>query len=216
MKPTVSATRAYLPGARYTLRRVGSKVAKGWSATKALDDSFERESRFNSDDLPTLVYPTSATSGGAPAADEVRLPVAQLREFDLQLPLAAACALREDVEDDHRAIDDRKGDDPLQARSLARPQVVEHEDLRRPEVLRERRDLARFAAADHGGRIDRRKPLHDAADDRGAGGLDQRLELRQLRRERPRAVTDVDGDDKRPFRGRGGRASSRHAGAGAR
>ena len=32
MKPTVSATRTYLPSPNYTRRRVGSSVANGWSA----------------------------------------------------------------------------------------------------------------------------------------------------------------------------------------
>ncbi len=41
-----------------------------------------------------------------PAADEARRHMVQLREFDLQLALGAACALREDVEDQAHAIDD--------------------------------------------------------------------------------------------------------------
>ncbi len=55
-------------------------------------------------------------------ADEVRLPVAQLRELDLQLSFAAARVLREDVEDQHRAVDDRQRNDLLEIVALARPQ----------------------------------------------------------------------------------------------
>src|SRR5262249_28519115 len=38
--------------------------------------------------------------------DEPRQRVAQLRELDLQLAVPARCVLREDVEDQHRAIED--------------------------------------------------------------------------------------------------------------
>ena len=58
--------------------------------------------------------------------DQIRLPVTQLRELDLQLSFARARVLREDVEDQHRAVDDRQRHDLLEVGALARAQIVEH------------------------------------------------------------------------------------------
>ena len=98
-------------------------------------------------------------------ADQVRLAVAQLRELDLQLAFARARVLREDVEDEHRAVDDRQRDDLLEVRALARPQIVEHEQHVGFELFGALGDLARLAAADQRRGIDVRELLHDLADD---------------------------------------------------
>ena len=58
-------------------------------------------------------------------ADQVRLPITQLGQFDLEFALAAARVPGEDVEDQHRAIDDRKRHDALEILALPRPQIVE-------------------------------------------------------------------------------------------
>ena len=73
---------------------------------------------------------------------------------------------REDVEDQHRAVDDRQRHDLLEILALARTQVVEHQQQLGVALLREFGDLARLAAADQRRRIDGVAALHDAIDDR--------------------------------------------------
>ena len=91
-------------------------------------------------------------------ADQVRLAVAQLRELDLQLAFARARVLREDVEDQHRAVDDRQRHDLFEVDALARAQIVEHhQDVGVEFFGRALGDLARFAAADQRRRIDVRQ-----------------------------------------------------------
>ena len=77
-----------------------------------------------------------------------------MREFDLQFAFATARALREDIEDHHRAIDDRKRDRAFEIGPLTRPQIVEDENLRRAEFGRALRDLRRLPAPDERARID--------------------------------------------------------------
>jgi len=121
--------------------------------------------------------------------------MAQLRELDLQFPLAAARVLREDVEDHHRSIDDRQRNRLLEVRPLARPQIVEDEDLRRAEFFGARGDLARLPRTDERRGIDRGEPLHHAPTDASAGRNDQRLELFEFGFEGPPRVAQIDCDD---------------------
>src|SRR5690606_24148085 len=59
-----------------------------------------------------------------PAADQTGRDVAQLRQFDLQFALGAARALREDVQDQARAVDDPAFQRPLQVALLDRAERV--------------------------------------------------------------------------------------------
>jgi hypothetical protein len=105
--------------------------------------------------------------------------------------------LREDVEDQHRAVDDRQRHDLLEVRPLARSQVVEDEQHVGAQLLGPLGDLPRLPAADQRRRIDVRQLLHDFADDARPRRLGQRLELDQFRCERPAGILQIDGDDQR-------------------
>jgi hypothetical protein len=107
---------------------------------------------------------------------------------------------REHVEDQHRAIDDRKRNDALEVLPLARAQIVEHEQQARVEFSGAFGDLARLAAADKRRGIDGIAPLNDTVDDARARRFGERFELGQLRFERPPRVVRVDGDDDRALR----------------
>jgi hypothetical protein len=74
----------------------------------------------------------------------------------------------EDVEDKHRTIDDRHGDDLFEILALSRSKVVEDEYEIGVQLARAIGDLVRFSAADECSRIDVRAPLDDALDDLSA------------------------------------------------
>jgi hypothetical protein len=125
--------------------------------------------------------------------------------------------LRKDIEDNHRAIDDRQGHDLLEVRALPRAQIVENEKFGCVERLGERGDFVRLPASDHRGRIDAVEPLDDAANERSAGSFDQRFELRKFRFERPLGIVQIDCDHERALGGgRDGISAARHANAVAR
>ena len=123
--------------------------------------------------------------------------MAQLREFHLQLAFAAARVLREDVENEHRAVDDRHRNDLLEIAALAGTQIVEDEQQIGLALSRARRDLGGLAAADQKRRIDVRTPLDDALHDLCPRGLRERLQFDQLRFDRTVGVFGVDSDEKR-------------------
>ncbi len=135
--------------------------------------------------------------------------------------------LRENVEDEHRAVDDRERHDLFEIRALARSKIVEHEDRVGVERFGSLRDLGGFAAPDERRWIDVRELLNDFTDDDDARGADERRKFGQLRLEWCRPVTQVDGDEQRslrsvddgahhplPFRDCGGRRLSRRVRAG--
>ena len=135
-------------------------------------------------------------------ADQVRLAVAQLREFHLQLAVAAARVPRKHVEDDHRAVDDRDGNDELEVLALPRTEVVEDEHEVRTAFLDRVGDLARLSAADERRRVDRVAPLHHPREDRRARRLHERFELVQLRLERTFRIVEIDGNENAALRPR--------------
>ncbi len=141
----------------------------------------------------------------------MRLAIAQLRELDLQLPFARPRVLRKDVEDQHRAIDDRQWHDLLEIATLARAQIVEHHQHVGAAFLRERSNFGSFAAADQHRRIDVRQLLDHLADDLDAGRTCERGKLRELRCERRAAIAGIDGHEQCALRRRGDRAQPRAA-----
>jgi len=104
---------------------------------------------------------------------------------------------REDVEDQHRAIDDRHRDDLLEIFALARAKIVEDEHELRIEFLHQIGNLTRFAAADKRRRIDLVALLHQARNDLRAGGMRERFEFYQFGFEWSLGVIGVDSDDNR-------------------
>ena len=112
--------------------------------------------------------------------------------------------LGENVEDQHRAIDDRDRQDLLEVLALTRTQIVKHEDQLGVELLRECGDLVRLAAAHQQRRIDRRTLLHDAFEHARAGRFGQRFELGEFGFDRMGRVVQIDGhQDRRDRPGRG-------------
>ncbi len=104
-------------------------------------------------------------------ADQIRLPIAQLRKLNLQLAFAAARVAREHVENQHRAIDDGHGNHFLEVLALARTQVVEHEDELGLVFFDQLGDFAGLATPDKRRRIEMFALLYDARDDLRAGSL---------------------------------------------
>lgn len=129
--------------------------------------------------------------------DQIRLAIAQLRELDLKLALTAAGVARKDVQNQHRAIDDRHGDHLFEVLSLTRAQIVEHEDEIRFVFFHQIGDLARLAGADQRRRVDVIAPLNDARDDLRTGCLRERFEFYEFGFEWSVGVVGVDSDDKR-------------------
>ena len=136
-------------------------------------------------------------------APQAGQPVAQQRQLDLGLALLAAGVLGEDVEDHRGAVDGRAPEQLLEVVLLrGRELVVEHDGVA-VDLEATLAQLLGLALADVVRGVGRVAALHDAADDVGAGGVD---ELRQLVERRVdvvgRAVApgDADEDDLLPER----------------
>ena len=109
--------------------------------------------------------------------DQPRQRVAQLRELDLELAVAARGVLREDIEDQHRAIEDlelgRLGDRPrLPGRQIG----IEDHDLG-AELHRAQQDLVELAAPDEEFRITLGPALDEHVEHLDARGAAQLAEL---------------------------------------
>ncbi len=132
--------------------------------------------------------------------DQIRLTVAQLSELDLKLSFSASRVAREDVENQHRAVDDRQRNDPLEILALPWAQIVEHQEQTGMKFARALGDLVGLAASYQCRRIDRIATLHDAIEHLGAGSLRERFELGELRLDRTPRSTRLDGDDEGALR----------------
>ncbi len=122
---------------------------------------------------PRVPMPPPRRERSAPTPMRFDCRYRRLREFHLQLALAAARVPREDVENQHRPVDDRQRNDALQILALARPQVVEHQYERRAVLVRKQRDLGGLAAPD-----ERRR-------DRRARAFARRVQRRSRRKHAP-------------------------------
>ena len=88
-----------------------------------------------------------------PAAHEPRGHVPQLRELDLQLAHVGAGTLREDIEDEPRAIDHAALQAALEVALLRRAQCVIEDDQRGLVLAHGLPDLLELAAADEAARV---------------------------------------------------------------
>ena len=112
---------------------------------------------------------------------EPRQRVVQLRELDLQLAVAARRVLREDVEDQHRAIEDLElGRLADRARLAGREIGIEDHDLG-AELHRAQQDLVELAAADEELRIGLGPALDEHVEHLDAGGAAQLAQLGDAR-----------------------------------
>ena len=106
--------------------------------------------------------------------------VLELRQLDLQLAVAALRVLREDVEDQHRAIDDLQvGGVGDRARLAGRQIGIEDQHLR-VELHRAHQDLLELAAADEELGIRLGPALVDHVEHAHAGGAAELAQLRDL------------------------------------
>lgn len=115
----------------------------------------------------------------------------------MQLAFAASRVARKNIEDQHRAIDDRNANDFLEILALPRTQIVEHQHEGGVAVAHELRNLVRLSGTDKRCRIDVRAFLHDAIDDRRARRFGKCFEFDQFRFERAFWIFGVDSDDNR-------------------
>jgi hypothetical protein len=104
-----------------------------------------------------------------PSAHEPRRHVLQLRELDLQLAFMGARALREDVEDQSRAIDDAALGELFEIAFLHGAQRAVDQDQIRIERLALLGELRGFAGADEVARIRPVDARSQRADDARAG-----------------------------------------------
>ncbi len=133
---------------------------------------------------PRVPIPPPSRDRSRPDADQIRLPIPQLRQLDLQLAFPRTGMARKDVEDQHRAVDDRDGDEPFQIASLARPHRIQHEQQLRSGCGDAIRNVMRLTASNDKSWIEPSATLDDFFYDGGAGRLDQGRKFRELRGER--------------------------------
>ena len=98
-------------------------------------------------------------------------------QLDLELAVRAAGALREDIEDELRAIDDADRRRLRDVARLRRREVAVEDEQIDPERHRPHEDLLQLALADHRARIDLAPPLQDDVQDFHAGRARQLAQL---------------------------------------
>ena len=139
----------------------------------------------------------SALSGHRHAdAEKPRQAVFELAEFDLQLTLARGRAGGEDIEDQHRAVDDRRAQNALQIADLDRRQLVVKDEYIRFRRAADQSKLIRLAGADVGAVVDRALALPFDVHDVDARRFRKRFQLLQ----RIVTVVIVDADQHSAFR----------------
>ena len=114
-----------------------------------------------------------------PLADEPRQQVGELRELDLQLALARARALGEDVEDQRRPVDDLDAEHLGDVALLDRRERIVGDEEHRGGLARRLPDLVDLAAAEEEPRRRRGPVLRDPAHDGAAGRGHQPRQLFQ-------------------------------------
>ena len=112
-----------------------------------------------------------------PLPDEPRQQIRELRQLDLQLALARARALGEDVEDQRRPVDDLQAERLGHVALLARRERVVADDEVGRQRLRGAPELLDLPLAEVESRCRRRALLDDAVDDAAAGRRDETREL---------------------------------------
>src|SRR5205814_2869710 len=111
------------------------------------------------------------------APDQARQAILELRQLDLQLAVRAPRTLREDVEDELRAIDDAQRGRLADVTGLRRGEIAIEDEQVSVEGHRAHEDLLQLAFTDERARIDLAPPLQDRVEDLDAGGA---RELAQL------------------------------------
>ena len=114
-----------------------------------------------------------------PLPDQPRQQIRELRQLDLELAFAGPRALREDVEDQGRPVDDLDADGLGDVALLDRRQRIVGDEEVRALRLRQRADLLDLAAPEIERRRRRRTLLDDPCRDLGACRHDERGQLVQ-------------------------------------
>ena len=139
----------------------------------------------------------------APEPRQPRQQMLQLREFDLQLAFARAGALREDVENQRRAVQDLAVEYFLQIAALGGRKFVVENDRVHVVPPAEGGKFLRLALADERGRRGSLQLLHPVADDFAAGGGGQFAEFgERVARVHAVARFEFDANEEDPFRPR--------------
>ena len=123
----------------------------------------------------------------APAAHQTRTQVLQTREFDLQLALVAARALREYFQDEHGAVVDRHAQGALQVALLRGAERLVEQDFGGAMLLGQQLDLVCLAAAHEQGGIGCPAFAGDTRHRLQTGGLGEQPEFFQFRIEMRKA-----------------------------
>src|SRR6185312_6809714 len=106
----------------------------------------------------------------APKPSQAREQMLELREFNLQLAFARASALRENIENQRRAIEHLGIENLFQVAALRGGKFVVENYRVHVEALALRGEFIRFAFADEGRGVGGFEFLHAIADDFAAGG----------------------------------------------
>ena len=135
----------------------------------------------------------------APAPGQPRQPVFELRQLHLQLALARAGVLREDVQNQRGAVDDARFSQRCEIALLGRGDLVVDDDEVEVLLAPQLRQLQGATLADVVRRIGRAQPLCELADDRGASGAGERRQLieRIVDIPEPLFAGELDADQKR-------------------
>ena len=129
-----------------------------------------------------------------PAAHQPGAEVLQPRQLDLQLALVAAGALREDLQDQQRAVVDRQLHVALEVALLRRAERLVEQDFGGAGLLGQHLDLVGLAAADEQRRVGRLALAGDTGDRLQARGLGQQAQLFEFGIEMGQAQVDADQD----------------------
>src|SRR5918995_1477182 len=180
MKPTVSVTRYRRPSSS-KLRVVGSRVS---------NNRFRTETSAPASDPPVGLELRLTGAARAHAAAEplevlphpahAREVVLELRELDLELSLGADGVLREDVEDQLRAVHDPRAERVLERPLLRRVELVVDEQHLCTGLLERRLELHELSLADVRAGVGPGAVLHDVADGLDARGPRELAELAEL------------------------------------
>src|ERR1039457_7193623 len=115
----------------------------------------------------------------APETRQARQQMLELSQLDLELALAGAGALGENVENERGAVEDLAIEGPLQIATLGRGKLVIKDDGIDIRLVANPGEFLRLAFADVGGRARRGQLLDAVADDFAARGGGQLRKLLQ-------------------------------------
>ena len=128
---------------------------------------------------PARPNPGAGVSQSLSPSTQSRQEVAKLSQFHLKLRLFGRRALREDVEDELRPVDDLAAERLLEVPRLAGAQVVVEDDHIGAHLVRESANFLGLALADERRTVGSKPVLDDRRQRGNAGRVGERLEFSQ-------------------------------------